>query len=422
VNAAPEKLRAIFSATGWSRFIDTLAQYRDRGRSLPAAVTLPAPTEDERRHHARLLRLPTPSSASALRYDLVKIAAALEAAHLPADWAEILTILRGPIAADKLAAQFARQGWQMFWPQAAATLDRHPFPSSHEWLDSLRRDGTLRRLSKGDVALAAQWIERGARLLHALPISEEQPLASVAARYGGDSHALDPASVLSTLVLRGLALRIGQAAPSRSDERRKLWAAFRVVCDELSAPVLTFNLGLGGDALLCRLIALASAETQPLHLTSRLLWATEWARITCLPEVFVCENPTIVSLAATQLGHICPPLVCVDGEPKTAARLLLRRLRAGGSTLFYHGDFDWPGLAIAERIFREFDAQPWCFDAESYHSAAARQGRPLTGRPVPTPWSPALAEVMQRTGIAYDEELLADVLLSNLVKEEARLK
>lgn len=414
MSAAHEKLRALFSASGWSRFIDALVQYRDRGQSLPAAVTLPRPSEEERRYHARLLRLPTPSSASALRYELAKIAVALQAAQLPADWAEILTILRGPIAAEKIAAQVARKSWQDFWPKAAATLDQHPFPSNREWLESLRRDGTLKRLSKADASLAAQWIERGARLLNALPLPEDQPLAGVASRYGGNSHALDPASVLSTLVLRGLALQLGRAVPSRSDERRELWATFRVICDELSAPALTFNLSLGGEALLSRLVAHASAERQPLHLTTRLLWAMEWASITCPPAVFVCENPTIVSLAATQLGQRCPPLVCVDGEPKTAGRLLLRRLRAGGSTLFYHGDFDWPGVAIAERIFQECGAQPWCFDAQSYLAAAAREGRSLSGNPIPTPWSPDLAELMEHTGIAYDEELLADVLLSNL--------
>jgi uncharacterized protein (TIGR02679 family) len=337
MSAAHEKLRAIFSPAGWSRFIDILAQYRDRGQPLPAVVTLSAPSEDERRHHARLLRLPSPSSAGALRYELANIAVALQRAQLPTDWMDILTILRGPIATEKLAAQTTRQLWQEFWPEVAIALEQHPFPNSREWLDSLRRDGMLKRLSKGDATLAAQLIERSARLLTALPLAEDQPLARVASRYGGDSHALDPATVLSTLVLRGLALQLGWAVPSRSDKRRELWAAFRVVCDELSAPALTFNLALRGDALLCRLAALASAEKQPLHLTSRLLWATDWTRIICPPTVMVCENPTIISLATTQLGQRCPPLVCVDGEPKPAGRLLLRRLHAGGSKLFYHG-------------------------------------------------------------------------------------
>lgn len=409
-----ENLRAIFSVPGWTRFIDALVGYRDRGQPLPSVVTVRGVTEDERRHHARLLRLPAPSSAGALRYDLTKIAAALAAAQLSSEWGEILTVLRGPIASEKLAAQAARQGWQEFWPEAAAVLEQHPFPANGEWLESLRRDGTLKRLSKGDAALAAQCLESGARLLQALPLPEERPLTSVAAQYGGDSHALDPGSVLSTLVLRGLALRLCRASPSRSDERREMWAAFKVVCDELSAPALTFNLGLGGDALLPRLVALASAESQPIHLTSRMLWAADWNRITCPPTVFVCENPTIVSLAATQLGPRCPPLVCVDGEPKPAGRLLLRRLRTGGSSLFYHGDFDWPGLAIAERIFQEFGARPWCFDADAYLVATAHQSRALLGNPVSPSWCPALAEAMQRTGVAYDEEMLADVLLTSL--------
>jgi uncharacterized protein (TIGR02679 family) len=414
VSDTDEKLRAIFSAPGWLRFIDMLVQYRDRGQPLPAVVTLSAPSADERRLHARLLRLSMPSTADPLRYELAKIAAALQGAQLPAEWTEILTIVRGPIASEKLAAQAIRLNWKGFWPQTAATLDRHPFAANCEWLESLRRDGTLRRLTKGDATFAAQLVQRATRLLQALPLREDQPLASVASRYGGNSHALDPGTVLSTLILRGLALQLGRVTPSRSDERRDLWGAFGVVCDELSAPALSFNLALGGDALLPRLVALASTETQPLHLTSRLLWATDWGQITCPPTVWVCENPTIVALAATQLGQRCPPLVCVEGEPKPAGRLLLRRLRAGGSALLYHGDFDWAGVAIAARIFQEFGAEPWCFDADSYRLAAARQGRPLTGKPTLTPWSPPLAEAMEHAGVAYDEELIADALLSDL--------
>jgi uncharacterized protein (TIGR02679 family) len=104
----------------------------------------------------------------------------------------------------------------------------------------------------------------------------------------------------------------------------------------------------------------------------------------------------------------------VDGELKTAARLLLRALRAGGSTLHYHGDFDWPGIAIAERIFREFSARPWLFDHDAYIQASQRHGRPLIGTPIPTSWSLPMSEEMERVGLAYDEELLADALLLNL--------
>jgi uncharacterized protein (TIGR02679 family) len=132
------------------------------------------------------------------------------------------------------------------------------------------------------------------------------------------------------------------------------------------------------------------------------------------PEVFICENPTIVGLAAARLGHSCPPLVCVDGEIKTAGRVLLRALQDGGSKLFYHGDFDWPGIAIANRIFREFSALPWRFDDEAYAETADLRCKPLTGIVLPTPWSPRLSQMMELSGRACDEELVSDALLADL--------
>lgn len=414
MNAAYDQLRTIFSAAGWTRFIATLRDYRDRGKPFPAVITLRDLTEEERRHHARLLRLPASSRAGALRCDLGKIMSALEAMNLAAGWDQILTLVCGTIPAGNLAAHAAKQAWQHFWPQVIESLNEAPFPLCHEWAAALRRDGTLKRLSTGETTPATHWFSTACHLLRSLPLPEETPLASAAARYCGDSHALDPAAALSTLVLRNLALREGTKVPSRSDERRELWARFGVVCDDLSAPVLSFNLGITGDTPLCRLVVHASAAAQPLHLTSRLLWASDWGRIDCPSEVFVCENPAIVALAVNLLGTRCPPLVCVSGEPKTAARLLLRAMRGRGSRLWYHGDFDWPGIAIADRVFRELGAIPWQFDASAYQNATRRQGRPLLGKPVSTPWSPELSGAMQREGFAYDEEFLAEDILCDL--------
>jgi uncharacterized protein (TIGR02679 family) len=409
-----EKLQTIFSAKGWTRFIDCLRGYRDRGKPFPAAVTLSEVNDEERRHHARLLRLPNPSQASSLRYDLAKINGALEAMNIAASWEEIVSLICGLVPQHKLTDLATKQSWEAFWPQAGESLSVEPFPYCHEWFDSLRRDGTLRRLSKSDAALAQRWFKEARVLLRSLPLLEELPLASVAAKYCGNSHAIDPNTALSSMVLRGLALRQKQPSPSRSDDRRELWAAFGVVCDELSAPVLTFNLGLNGNGLLCKLIEQADEGIQPLHLTTRLLWSTDWDQIRSPSEVYVCENPTIVSLAANRFGKKCPPLICVNGEPKTASRILLRHLCKQGTRLNYHGDFDWPGIAIASRVFQELGASPWCYDEKAYLQAARYQGRTLIGTPVATPWSPNLSLAMQSVGIAYDEELLADELLHNL--------
>ncbi|MFA6286105.1 MAG: TIGR02679 family protein [Opitutaceae bacterium] len=414
MNSPSDKLRVILGRSAWSRFIEVLRTHRDAGRALPASLSLTAPTDEERRAHAQLLRLTTLSRAPRLRYELTAIADALQRAGATSGWPDILELLCGPIPLSTLATQAATVAWTALWLTQRAQLDAAPFPAHIDWLEALRRDGALKRLAAGDADTANHLLQQAVVLLRALPLSTDQPLAHVAAHYGGDSHALDLDQPLANLVLRGLALRTNHPLPQRTEERRALWAEFGVVCDELSAPVLTFNLGITGDAALAHLVTQATAAVQPLHLSTRLLWSTSWKSLTCPSQVFIFENPTMIALAATRLGSACPPLVCVDGEPKTAARLLLRALSEGGTKLHYHGDFDWGGMAIAGRVLRDFGATPWYFDADAYLAAGTKIGRSLQGSPVTTPWSTSLHQLMIDTGKAYDEEALADDLLVNL--------
>jgi uncharacterized protein (TIGR02679 family) len=56
-------------------------------------------------------------------------------------------------------------------------------------------------------------------------------------------------------------------------------------------------------------------------------------------------------------------MVCTDGMPAAAQRTLLAQLAAGGATLRYHGDFDWPGINIGNFVMQAFGAMPWRFGA-----------------------------------------------------------
>lgn len=128
-------------------------------------------------------------------------------------------------------------------------------------------------------------------------------------------------------------------------------------------------------------------------------------------DVFVCENPNIVAIAADRLGAECAPLVCTDGMPAAAQRTLLHQLADAGARLRYHGDFDWPGIQIGNFIVRLFGATPWRFMAEDYSPAA---GRPLHGEPIEASWDVALTAKMRRIGRALDEEAIAETLLLDL--------
>ncbi len=81
-----------------------------------------------------------------------------------------------------------------------------------QWLGELRQDGTLTRLAtQGEVGILAQAV-------HVLECLEGRPagagsiaLPALAAQITGDTKALNHGTVLSTLVLRALAVRAGVA-------------------------------------------------------------------------------------------------------------------------------------------------------------------------------------------------------------------
>ena len=102
----------------------------------------------------------------------------------------------------------------------------------------------------------------------------------------------------------------------------------------------------------------------------------------------------------------------MSGNPATAGMTLLAR-----TVVLYHGDFDWPGIAIARRVF-DRGARPWRFGRTDYVDAVDRlppdNRLALSGRPQPTPWDEGLSAAMTAADVAVHEELTIDVLLSNL--------
>jgi uncharacterized protein (TIGR02679 family) len=134
----------------------------------------------------------------------------------------------------------------------------------------------------------------------------------------------------------------------------------------------------------------------------------------------VCENPNLVAILADRLGTACPPVVCVDGHLGAAQRTILKQLKASGADLRYHGDYDWPGIAIANNVIAKYGAMPWHFSAADY--AAATESAPelaaaVSGRPVIASWDADLTTAMTKAGIKIEEEAIAERIIDLLAKE-----
>ncbi len=192
---------------------------------------------------------------------------------------------------------------------------------------------------------------------------------------------------------------------------RDVWARAGVLVNELARPALLLNLPVADG------MAPACQPGEPAYLSLRQLLRAPPAWAVSGRDVFVCENPNLVAIAADRLGRHCAPLVCTDGMPAAAQRTLLAQLVQAGARLRYHGDFDWAGIQIGNHVLQTWGAQCWRFAASDYEAAvteAPQLRHTLTGAPVAACWDAALAAAMVRHGHAIAEEAVAAALLADL--------
>ncbi|MEU6261414.1 TIGR02679 family protein [Streptomyces sp. NPDC047043] len=401
-----DRLGRLLGDPGLAWLVERVRRRMERDEPLTGPVTLADPTTTERAAAERLLgRAPRAGRSLSVRLDAVD-AVLRRSGISPEGLAPAITALTGPVARLADVREQEANAWQEAYAPLA-TLSRLR-PELAEWADQLRKDGLVRRLARTPQA-AKVLLTDAVTALHELPADPAVSLPAFAAAALGDAHALDDGTPLATLVLSGVRALTGFPDGNGAEWRREAWASAGLLRDALSSTVLT--LGLRGTPALDWL----TDEGEPAVLTLRQLTRNLPGRAPTV--VYVCENPTVLATAADTHGAACPPLVCLQGQPSAAALTLLRHLHAHGSTLRYHGDFDWGGLRIAEALLRRVPWQPWRYTAADYRAAAASTplAPPLTGTPATAAWDPDLAAALAELGVRIEEETVLDTLLADLV-------
>jgi uncharacterized protein (TIGR02679 family) len=396
----------------WDRLRDRLER---NGLQVRGRLRLDSITEAER--EALSLLTGRPYAGDRVSIALADLDAALRSGAAGRGVVEVVEELRGPLTDRPALRESRRAATETIWSAADRALrahDLHDASWAAPWLEEIRRGGTLARL---DPSRAAQLIVQAIDVLALVREPFVPGRGELAERVTGTAHGLDDDTLLARLVLRGSARVLGVEPPRDARSRRELWQAVGVATDRVSTTVLTYGLAPLADGVATRLLrerTLAGLET---HLTLRDLHGTTW-RLPEGTEVFVCENPRVIEAAADKGCR--RPLVCVSGNPTTTALTLLDALHSTGARLAYRGDFDWPGIAIANRMNNRYAARPWRMCAADYeqHVAAARDRgtplRPLTGSPVDAVWDPELTPAMTAVGAAVHEESALELLLTDL--------
>lgn len=401
-----ERLRDLLDRPETARLLDALVRRLERG-IVGGTLRLADPTEAERRAVEQILgRAPGRGRELGVPVDALELV--LQRGRLAPDLRSALVALRGPLR--DLVGERRRSAER--WGGLFAELRGRPSPVAG-WVDGLGATGLLKRLAEGDPEQAKALMDRAFAVLERLP-APGLSLSRLAAETLGDAHGLDPGQPVGTLVRRALGLRQGSEPTESGEGDQELWAGAGVLLGGgITSLALVLNLPAAGASPTERLLQIARVAGDPCYLTLRQL-VRDQPRWDCGgAAIHVCENPALVAEAATRLGPDAAPLVCTRGQPSAAVGILLRQLAGAGARLGYHGDFDWPGIRIANGVIARYGALPWRLSAEDY-LAAARTGKPLIGEPVEPAWAPGLAAAMRARGEAVEEECLVETLLGDL--------
>lgn len=412
-----EPLLDIFSAPSLAWIVKRLVARMASGRPLHGMLVKDKASAEERRALDDLLGRRS-TSGNNLSLDSAALEDSLRSAGLISTLEDIVLACHGPVKNQRTESERLRASWQAVFETARERSAGHPELTS--WVDSLAGDGTLKRLSRNDLATAENLLERAWRAItwsdHAK--SEEILLANLAAQCSGDSHALDQGQPLATLCLRAILAMHGVDGQRNAEARREAWAALGVIIDDLSAPVLVFNLHATEGSALEELLELYRRQGQPAFLTYRQLSSAAFLeRLSpAMRTVYICENPSIVSAAARELGRRCHPLICTNGQPVSSVRLILARLQEAGVQLRCHADFDWAGLRIVDQLLRNYAAIPWRMDEENYREAPGAM--PLAPQSFISAWQPELADAIRAAEKAVFEEQVVHSLLLDLQQDD----
>ncbi|MFJ5780127.1 TIGR02679 family protein [Streptomyces sp. NPDC093094] len=388
------------------------------GVQATGSLRLTAMNAQERGDLSLLLGKPLTSTSVTVRLDMLD--ARLRASAAGLGLRQTLEELGPPLIDRRAARADVRAQRERVWSSLASSLDVSPLADQEwprQWYDLLRRAGVPRGVTPEAATEALQQAVQVLTTLLGPGRSGALGRGELAAQATGSAHGLDDGTWLARLVQRGVALAHDTEFPTDAAGRRALWRLVSVTPDEVSSTVLTYGLRPVGEGWREHALRERAEHHAEAHLTPRDLRSLR-LRLPAGTLIHICENPRVLEAAAD--AACVQPLVCTSGSAATVVVTLLDALAATGCRFAYHGDFDWPGISLANRVIRRYKALPWRMGATDYEHLAARsqtEGIPqlaLDGRPVSADWDPDLTPAMTALGIALHEEASLELLVDDL--------
>ena len=231
-----------------------------------------------------------------------------------------------------------------------------------------------------------EWVRQfflAADIINALPYRQDRLLylAVFATEVTGNPHAFDRGSEDGELLFR--LIRMDCRARSIVIPEQTIFPAFTrqryflktgILLDDLSNYALLFGMhAVKADGSIHPGMEGFAEEGDMLQVPMAVI--ARWKEVSCPNGMaYIVENPSVFAVLCGKMQGKAA-CMCMNGQPKMAALLVLDLLAAAGVKVFYAGDFDPEGLLIAQKIseYYQGEFEFWHMEVEDYEGCRSNQ-------------------------------------------------
>ena len=220
-------------------------------------------------------------------------------------------------------------------------------------------------------------------LLEKLKSSRGIRLAVLAMECAGDPHGFDRGSTPGNLLLGALpilkrkdqpeetaSVRVELSPRLSAEDALERYISCGIRPDDLSSFTILYRILLEDESG-CAKAYQAMSECREPMLVSLLNLRNICRAVPLNRRVYVLENQMVFS----QLCEDCPEasLICTSGQIRTASLMLLDLICKEPVEIYYSGDLDPEGIAIADRLIRRSHGKikPWHMTARDYEASVS---------------------------------------------------
>jgi uncharacterized protein (TIGR02679 family) len=250
-------------------------------------------------------------------------------------------------------------------------------------------------------------------------INNTERLAIFSSNISKNPHTFDFDRDEGKLLLYGISYFLKEEYPENAQKRAELLYRAGIIDDEVSNYTIVSGLLAYKDGKLHEGWEGFYKNSEPMQLS---LYNLSKIDKIIAPKrvVYIFENPTVFSEILERTKGKKIALICTYGQIKLASLILLDKLMDNVYKIYYSGDFDPEGLLIADKLIQRYGDKItlWRYGIDDYKTIISNKKispqrlKKLSN--LKTKELIALAEEIQKTGLAAYQELLIEKYLNDI--------